>query len=303
MVVAELESCGEFAYRCKAPRAVAHARHFALAALVSQACSCVVDIMLYRIRPSTLALIANPLLSLSAAYAVYSVARWRRAASLFHLVFVLAVTLILLAWGLAVLIHDGLATELLIHTPIAVDLVGALAGFVYFRQLGRQIALQRRAWHVEAERRKTAEQPAGGPLRSAESRASASSSSDSAGHRALPRGMYDDATSACATSACASERDGGAAVWPESEDGFSSSHECSGGIAVVRSTGVGAGAGVEGAACVLCLDRPREMCLAPCGHVCLCGECYEQLRLRSHPRRSDCPLCRRPVDSALRAYY
>ena len=46
--------------------------------------------------------------------------------------------------------------------------------------------------------------------------------------------------------------------------------------------------------CVICCDRLRTYAMVPCGHLCVCTECYDQF----FPR--DCPICRAPFQSALR---
>lgn len=51
-------------------------------------------------------------------------------------------------------------------------------------------------------------------------------------------------------------------------------------------------------ACVICLERGKEVAIAPCGHLCLCQSCSESL---SQPS-SSCPVCRSPVQSLLRIY-
>ena len=40
--------------------------------------------------------------------------------------------------------------------------------------------------------------------------------------------------------------------------------------------------------CVICLERPRDIVILNCGHVCACRECSEQLE--------NCPICRRNID-------
>jgi hypothetical protein len=45
--------------------------------------------------------------------------------------------------------------------------------------------------------------------------------------------------------------------------------------------------------CVACLDDYANVCLIPCGHVCLCVACACKL---DEPSR--CPLCRVPIEGA-----
>jgi len=40
--------------------------------------------------------------------------------------------------------------------------------------------------------------------------------------------------------------------------------------------------------CVICLVKPKNIVLIPCGHVCACKKCLEQL--------DKCPMCRRPIE-------
>ena len=42
--------------------------------------------------------------------------------------------------------------------------------------------------------------------------------------------------------------------------------------------------------CVVCLERPRYVRFAPCGHATCCEECAEKLMAPDMPRT--CPLCR-----------
>ncbi|XP_012282271.1 mitochondrial E3 ubiquitin protein ligase 1 [Orussus abietinus] len=47
--------------------------------------------------------------------------------------------------------------------------------------------------------------------------------------------------------------------------------------------------------CVVCRTNPREIILLPCGHVCLCEDCAENIS-------NLCPICRRSVASKQAAY-
>lgn len=42
-------------------------------------------------------------------------------------------------------------------------------------------------------------------------------------------------------------------------------------------------------ACVICLDRPREIVYLPCRHFVICEKCFTASQLRT------CPLCRSPI--------
>lgn len=47
--------------------------------------------------------------------------------------------------------------------------------------------------------------------------------------------------------------------------------------------------------CVVCRTNPREIILLPCGHVCLCEDCSDDIN-------SDCPICRSPIVQKTAAY-
>lgn len=47
--------------------------------------------------------------------------------------------------------------------------------------------------------------------------------------------------------------------------------------------------------CVVCRTNPREIILLPCGHVCLCEDCSDDIT-------SDCPVCRAPISQKAAAY-
>ena len=42
--------------------------------------------------------------------------------------------------------------------------------------------------------------------------------------------------------------------------------------------------------CIVCMENMKEVMMEPCGHVCLCRQCSERLRLPSG--RVKCPVCR-----------
>lgn len=46
--------------------------------------------------------------------------------------------------------------------------------------------------------------------------------------------------------------------------------------------------------CVACLDLQANVCLIPCGHVCLCTSCAEKL---PHPKT--CPMCRMAIEQTV----
>lgn len=47
--------------------------------------------------------------------------------------------------------------------------------------------------------------------------------------------------------------------------------------------------------CVVCRTNPREIILLPCGHVCLCEDCSQNINY-------DCPVCRTPIAQKNAAY-
>lgn len=47
--------------------------------------------------------------------------------------------------------------------------------------------------------------------------------------------------------------------------------------------------------CIVCMDAASTEIIVPCGHLCLCKNCCEQL-LRT---RLNCPICRRGVQTTL----
>lgn len=51
----------------------------------------------------------------------------------------------------------------------------------------------------------------------------------------------------------------------------------------------------ENQVCVVCRQNPREMIMLPCGHVCLCEDCAEEIT-------ETCPVCRRKIEKKSAAY-
>lgn len=47
-------------------------------------------------------------------------------------------------------------------------------------------------------------------------------------------------------------------------------------------------------ACIVCMARPQEVAIDPCGHVSMCGNCSQAVR--------NCPMCRGPISKVLRVY-
>jgi len=49
--------------------------------------------------------------------------------------------------------------------------------------------------------------------------------------------------------------------------------------------------------CKVCYERQCDVVLSPCGHLCACAECVQQL-----PRPRTCPTCRRRVASTVKMF-
>jgi hypothetical protein len=47
--------------------------------------------------------------------------------------------------------------------------------------------------------------------------------------------------------------------------------------------------------CIVCVDAPRSIALAPCGHVCSCDDCAGELH--------QCPICRKPIEARLKVFH
>lgn len=50
--------------------------------------------------------------------------------------------------------------------------------------------------------------------------------------------------------------------------------------------------------CVICQDKMKTVVLLPCRHLCLCQECYKQLRRY----KRECPMCRKPYEYSIQVY-
>jgi hypothetical protein len=61
-----------------------------------------------------------------------------------------------------------------------------------------------------------------------------------------------------------------------------------------------------GPSCVVCLTNPREICISPCRHFCLCKECAKNMGERAKTSNaatfSKCPICSGKVESVFRVY-
>lgn len=55
---------------------------------------------------------------------------------------------------------------------------------------------------------------------------------------------------------------------------------------------------VEEGKCCICLDEEvKGVCFVPCGHICACWECANEIK-----KRGKCPVCRQPVQTVIRTY-
>ena len=52
--------------------------------------------------------------------------------------------------------------------------------------------------------------------------------------------------------------------------------------------------------CVVCLDAPKQYAFVPCGHVCVCVACSEDIMTRG---RGCCPCCRADAMMVMRVYF
>lgn len=56
--------------------------------------------------------------------------------------------------------------------------------------------------------------------------------------------------------------------------------------------------------CVICLERPREVIVLECGHICMCSDCAREL-LNPHSGAANarkCPICRADINRLAPAY-
>ena len=50
--------------------------------------------------------------------------------------------------------------------------------------------------------------------------------------------------------------------------------------------------------CIICLTNNQEIILSPCGHKCICENCY--YKLKNKKQISECPVCRQQIESIVR---
>jgi hypothetical protein len=51
--------------------------------------------------------------------------------------------------------------------------------------------------------------------------------------------------------------------------------------------------------CVVCFDAPKDHAIVPCGHICVCAKCAEQL---TKTRTPTCPVCREPIRETMKVF-
>ena len=54
----------------------------------------------------------------------------------------------------------------------------------------------------------------------------------------------------------------------------------------------------EDSACIVCMEKPQEYILVPCGHAQYCEECAKQLR----SGQLGCAVCRLPIERVIKVY-
>jgi hypothetical protein len=57
--------------------------------------------------------------------------------------------------------------------------------------------------------------------------------------------------------------------------------------------------GTEETQCVVCMDAPKDHLIVPCGHMCVCAGCAEQL---TKTRTPTCPVCREPIQQTVKVF-
>jgi len=55
----------------------------------------------------------------------------------------------------------------------------------------------------------------------------------------------------------------------------------------------------EAGQCVVCMERPADSAVVPCGHMCGCETCLKAIQASAMPQ---CPMCRGPFTSTIRIY-
>ena len=47
--------------------------------------------------------------------------------------------------------------------------------------------------------------------------------------------------------------------------------------------------------CIICYQKRCNIAFG-CGHICLCSNCYDKMKIR---KRKECPVCRKVIDNTL----
>eukprot|EP00929_Paragymnodinium_shiwhaense_P090882 TRINITY_DN50975_c0_g1_i1.p1 TRINITY_DN50975_c0_g1~~TRINITY_DN50975_c0_g1_i1.p1 ORF type:complete len:637 (-),score=109.00 TRINITY_DN50975_c0_g1_i1:33-1943(-) len=143
--------------------------------------------------------------------------------------------------------------------------------------------------HTSPERSGDDERPAKKPCPVKERPADAAASTG-----ASSSGGDGPAVTEAAVDATAASTDGVAAA-PAEEDQPSNSAEAVSSILRPKEAAEEDDSGL----CTVCLDVPADAAVVPCGHMCGCYACLEQLRSSRAPY---CPMCRGDVTAVMRIY-
>jgi len=54
--------------------------------------------------------------------------------------------------------------------------------------------------------------------------------------------------------------------------------------------------------CRICMTNQKVITLVPCGHLCACYPCMQELYNRAFPEKFKCPCCNASVDKAVRTF-
>jgi len=54
--------------------------------------------------------------------------------------------------------------------------------------------------------------------------------------------------------------------------------------------------------CRICLTNQKVVTFTPCGHLCACNPCVQELYDRAFPELFLCPCCNAPVETAVRTF-
>ena len=92
------------------------------------------------------------------------------------------------------------------------------------------------------------------------------------------------------------KRYGIADLGPDGITKFFETHQCNPICQLLGLTSKNAKAGNAPAPkeCVVCLDKPRDIVCRPCGHWCMCSDCYDAMQEKSS--NVECPICKEGLD-------